>query len=178
MKKIFSILIWMTLLPVFVSSCGSNGREENSFIIEDYFEVGVLEPDDAVKKTIEDVLGGLVSEYPVSHKDSICINIECNAVWNVLNNERTSSIKVTSIDTSWFYLTIDEGECTEVIINWDKPTEKPILRTIKSILDTGTFSLYCINHDNVSPERLLNAYIDSLVETEINFKMYLTNGKN
>lgn len=167
MKKVLLIKIWAAVFSLVVSSCGSSGCNENSIIIEDYFEVAVLEPSDAVKKTIENAFLSRISDYPVYHKDSICLNIECNAIWDVTNNEDPSSIRVISVDTTWFYLTINEGGSTELIMNWDIPKERPVLRTIKSILDTGTFSLYCINHDDVSPKRLLNAYFDSIARTEI-----------
>lgn len=178
MKKVLLIKIWATLLALIVSSCGSKERNEDSIVTEDHFEVGVLEPSDAVKKTIADVFSSLFRINPVCHKDSICLNIECNAIWNVANNEDPSSIRVIDMDTTWFYLTIDEGEDTEVIMNWDRPTERPLLRTIKTVLDTGTFSLYCVNHDDVSPKRLLNAYIDSVAKTEINLTMCIRNGKD
>ncbi len=176
MKKVLLSKIGMALLYLVASSCGSRGCGENSIIIEDYFEVAVLEPNDAVKKTIENVFLPLISDCPVYHKDSTCLNIECNAIWDVINNEDPSSIRVISMDTTWFYLTINEGESTEVTMNWDSPQERHILRTIKSILDTGTFSLYCINHDDVSPKRLLKAYFDSIARTEINCTLCLSNG--
>lgn len=176
MKKSLLIKIWATLLPLVVSSCGSNGRNEDSLITEDYFEVGVLEPSDAVKKTIANVFSSLFRIDPLCNKDSICLKIECNAIWNVANNEDPSSIRVIGMDTTWFYLTIDEGSDSELTMNWNRPTERPILRTIKTILDTGTFSLYCINHDDVSPQRLLDAYINSVAETEIYLTMCIRNG--
>jgi hypothetical protein len=174
MKKVLLIKIWATLFALIVSSCGGKERNEDSIVTADHFEVGVLEPSDAVKKTIENAFLPLISDYPVYHKDSICLNIECNAIWDVTNNEDPSSIRVISMDTTWFYLTINEGGSTELIMNWDTPKERSVLRTIKSILDTGTFSLYCINHDDVSPKRLLNAYFDSIARTEINCTICLS----
>ena len=172
MKRFFPIVLILCCLSLF--SCDGSRGVEDSVVMEDYFEVDVFIPNDDVKEAI----GKKMLSFIPNDIDSTCIQIECNAIWNVSDNDNPYSIRVVEIDTSWFYLTINEGKATESIMNWGRLTDRPILQTIKAILDTGTYSLCCINHDDVSPQSLLNRYYDSIAETEIKLKMCLKTDKD
>ena len=173
MKKSFPITI-LFLFPIIICSCNNSNRAD-SLVIEDYFEVPGLIPNNNVKKAIgKNVLSCISGRFDYDI-DTVCAQVECNAIWNVSECTDPSSIKVIEIDTSWFYLTINKGKTTESIMNWSCLADRPILQYIKKILDTGTYSLYCVNYNDVSPQSLLNNYIDSVAKTEISFKVFLSN---
>lgn len=175
MKSILKIIGSFALFTT-LWSCGCNQSEMDSDVIEDYFEVGVLVPTEDILPKIGEKTSNLTFDCHIDDKDSICMQIECNAIWNVSSNKDPYAIKIIEVDTSWFYLTIYDG--TEHIMSWRNHSDRPLLWAIKTILDTSTYSLVCINHDDVSPQTLLNGYIDSVAETEICFKMCLKNDAN
>ena len=150
----------------------------DSLVCEDLFEVIVLSPNDDVKKAIGDSMLSFILNHSDYYGDTLIIKIECNARWETSRNDDPYLIRINEIDTSWFYLTINESESTETSMNWKKEKDRPILKTIKAILDTGSFSLCCLNYDDVSPQSILSGYYDSIAETEISFTMRLTNGKD
>ena len=166
------------LLSSFLFSCNGNKKEMDSLVCEDFFEVIVLSPNDDVKKAIGDSMLSFILNHSDYYGDTLIIKIECNARWETSRNDDPFLIRINEIDTSWFYLTINEGESTETSMNWKKEKDRPILKTIKAILDTGSFSLYCFNYDDVSPQSILSRYYDSIAKTEISFTMRLTNGKD
>ena len=172
MKRIFPITV-LFLFPIIIYSCNNNGDAD--YLYEDYFEVHVLIPNNDVKESIGKNVLSFISSRLNYDIDNMCAQVECNAIWKVSNIDDPSSIKVIEIDTSLFYLTINEDSDTETLVTWDNVSAMPLLQTIKTILDTCTYSLYCENHNDVSPNFLLSSYIDSIAETEIYFKICLKN---
>lgn len=170
MKSSIKIII-VLISSAILYSCNSNISNNDTSLIEDYFEVDVLLPSDELKEQIRESVASYFINCHIHDKDNVFIQIECNAVWDVTRNPDPSVIKIVEIDTSWFYLTISDSLSYESILNWSNPTDKEILYSVKTILDTGTYSLCCVNHDNVSSQSLLNRYINTIAETAINFKM-------
>ena len=168
MKSILKIIGYFALFTT-LWSCGCNQSEMDSDVVEDYFEVDVLVPNEETFSEIGEKTSNWTFYCLLDDKDSICMHIECFAIWNVSRNKDPHAIKIIEVDTSWFYLTIHDG--SEYIMSWRNQSDRPLLWAIKTILDTSTYSLVCINHDYVSPQTLLNDYIDSVVETKISFKM-------
>ena len=178
MKRFFPIVLILCCLSLF--SCDGSRGVEDSVVMEDVFEVDVFKPNNDVKEAIGESLLSLIPNRFTFEGDSICIKIECHTKWNVSENTNPYSIRIDEIDTNLFFLTINEGLDTETTMVWGKPSDRPILRTIKTILDTGTYSLCCINIDDVTPQSILNMYHDfgSIAMTDINFRMCLRNGKD
>lgn len=179
MKFIPFFFIFLLLSPV-LYSCNRNRSEKDSLIMEDIFEIDVFRPTDIVRNSIGELLLSLHQNRFDYLGDSICIQIECSTSWNPSRNTNPYSVKINEIDTDWFFLSINEGVDTEISMDWDKLSDEPILRTIKTILDTGTYYLCCINHVDVTPQSILDRYhdFDTNARTDINFKMWLINGKN
>ena len=142
---------------------------------EDLFEVYVLVPHDDVKKTIGESISSSIFNRTDYYGDTLYIEIECNACWKTSRNNDPYLIKINEIDTDWFYMRINEGTSAETVMNWVNEKDRPILQTIKAVLDTGSFSLYCFNYDDVSPQSILSRYYDSIAKTEINFTLSLSN---
>lgn len=179
--KFISFFYAVLLLSSVLYSCSGKISGEDSIdsiVIEDFFEVDVFKPNDDVKKAIGESLMPLISNRLDYSRDSTCIQIECHAIWDASRNTNPYSIKINEIDTNWFFLTINEGLDTEISIDWDRLSDRQILRTIKTILDSGTYSLCCINFDNVTSQSILNRYhnFGSIARTDINFKMWLRKG--
>ena len=178
MKHILIVLVAI-LLSSLLCLCRGNHNEWDSLETEeDIFQAIVLLPNDDVKKAIGQSISSFIHDRSFYHEDTLKITIECIAFWETSRNDDPFLIKIIEIDTSWFYLTINEDESTETSMNWEKGKDRPILQTIKAILDTGSFSLYCFNYDDVSPQSILSRYYDSIAKTEISFTMRLTNGKD
>ena len=152
---------------------------EDSLATEDIFAVIVLLPNEDVKKTIADIISPFIHYRSDYYEDTLNIKIECYTRWEPSRNDDPFLIKINEIDTSWFYLTINEGESTEAFTNWDKRKDRPILRNIKAILDTASFSICCLNFDDISPQFILSNYSDddSIALTMISFTIRLSNGK-
>ena len=179
MKLISCIYIALLLSPV-LYSCNGNRSDEDSIVMEDVFEIDVFKPNDEVIRSIDDSLSSIIPPLFEHLEDSICIQIECHASWNTSSNPDPYSITINEVDTNWFFVTINEGLNAETILDWDKPSDRLILRTIKKILDAGTYVLCCTNIDNINPQSILNMYhdFDSMARTDIDFKMCLRNRKD
>ena len=179
MKQISMILSALLLSPI-LYSCNGNRSEEEDIIMEDFFLGDTFEPNNDVKQTINESLSSLSPNIFDYFGDSISITIHCRAMWNTSRNTNPYSIKINEVDTDWFFVTINEDFATETTMDWEKPSYRPILRTIKTILDAGTYVLCCMNIDDITPQSILNMYhdFDSIAMTDIYFKMYLKNGKS
>ena len=163
------------LLSCCLFSCNEKKQQLDSMVCEDFFEVIVLLPNDDVRKSIGERISAYVSNRSDYYEDTLKIKIECNASWETSRNKDPFLIKINEIDTNCFYLTLNSGESAETLMNWGKKKYRPILRAIKTILDTGSFSLCCLNCDDVSPQSILSRYYDSIAETEISFTMCMSN---
>ena len=171
------LIIFVTFLLVTIGcSCNSNkGEEDPNVIMEDIFLVDVLVPDENVKETIGESLLSIIPTLIDDYEDTICINIHGSANWNTSENNDPSSIKIINVDTCRFYITINNGTDQETLITWSRLSGRPLLRTIMTILDTGSYSLHCVNYDE-SLEKVLDSYrdyYDPIVYTDIDFEMYL-----
>ena len=167
--------IWAIIIFAALCSCFDNQDGQKDDVIVDHFEIDVLKPHDDVKKTIDECVSSQIYDYSMSSNDAIRIRIECDAIWEPSNNANPLSIKIAEVDTSWFYLTINEGLRTETTMNWRSPSDRALLQTIKTILDTSTYSLQCVNRDDITPQSILDAYVGPFAETRIDFKMCIGN---
>ena len=173
MKHILIIFV-VTFFSSFIFSCNIKIKETD-VETEDLFLAIVLSPNDDVKKTIVDNLSSYILNRLDYYGDTWCIDIVCDAIWDTSRNNDPFLIKINEIDTSLFLLTINEGEYAETLMDWRNGKDRPILQTIKAILDTGSFSLSSLNYDDISPRSILNSYFDSVVTTPINLTMCLSN---
>lgn len=172
MKNRF-VAIFIFTAFVLMISCNIGNRHElnQDDLTVDHFEVDVLIPNDDVKKAVEKSTYSLINSHTIDSNNTIRIRIECDAIWEPSNNANPLSIKIAEVDTSWFYLTINEGLRTETTMNWRSPSDRASLQTIKTILDTGTYSLQCVNCNVITPQSLLDAYVGPFAETRIDFEM-------
>ena len=171
MKHILIVLVAI-LLSSLLCLCRGNHNEWDSLETEDLFQAIVLLPNDDVKKAIGQSISSFIHDRSFYHEDTLNITIECSAFWETSRNDDPFLIKIIEIDTSWFYLTINEDESTETSMNWKKGKDRPILQTIKAILDTGSFSLCDLNYDE-SPQSILSSYYDSIARTDISFTILM-----
>lgn len=149
----------------FLYSCNNmNESTEDNSIMEDYFEVDVLVPSDYLKKALSEII------YERFYDDSACVQIDCYAGWDVASTDTPYCIKTIGIDTSWFYLTIIKKSGQKSEMNWSIPEDRLFLRKIKSVLDTGSYTLRCINHD-APPKSRLKSYSKTIVYTAIDFNV-------
>lgn len=169
MKHISLFFLVLLLAPVLYSCNGNRNEDDSDVILEDIFIDDFLIPNEKVKETIGEILLEFLSNCSDYHRDTISFQIECPASWNVLRNSNPSSIKITEIDTNRFYLTINERTDAGTYVSWNNIFVKLLLQKIKTILDTGTYSL-CVTPDDISPQSQLSSYYDSIVETVIYFR--------
>ena len=176
MKNRF-VAIFIFTAFVLMISCNIGNRHElnQDDLTVDHFEVDVLIPNDDVKKAVEKSTYNLINSHTIDSNDTIRIRIECDAIWEPSNNANPLSIKIAEVDTSWFYLTINEGLRTETTMNWRNPSDRALLHAIKTILDTSTYSLQCVNCDDITPQSILDTYVGPFAETRIDFKMCIGN---
>lgn len=141
--------------------------------MEEFFVVYNLIPNDNVKKTLGEGLLPFVSNLPDNYGDTIRLEIECPAFWNPLENDNMFSIKITEIETAGFYLVINDDTEAGHYLHWDRLSDRPLLRTVKTILDTGTYSLHCVEFEEWTKSffDVCREY-DSIVRTDINFEIY------
>lgn len=172
MKRISSIL-WFIALVYTTYSCNGKSVEDETSIIEDYLPADYLVPSEDVERTIKEKVSYFVFQNPLCHKDSLTVHISCYANFDVTNCKSPSCVKLINIDTSCFWLIINEGVNTEITMNWMNHSDNPLLKSIKSILDTGTFSLHCTDED-ISPQDLLNSYFFDTITTSIEINLCIT----
>lgn len=171
MKHIL-ILFIAFLLPAVLYSCGENkGVENPDIIMEDFFITDILIPTEDFKETLEERLRLIQPTLPDDYGDSICIYIHCSANWSTSRNNDPSSVKIIEIDTSsLIYMAINEGTDKEAIFRWDRLSDRPLLRTIRTILDSGAYSFYCVDCGE-SLEWLMDRYYGPIASTAIDFEV-------
>lgn len=180
--KFIPLFYLFFLISPFLYSCNGNRCEEyssieDSFIMEDFFEIEILSPNNDTKKAIGEYVSSFIRNSSDYCEDTLNIEINCFASWEPSRNDNPYLININEIDTDWFYLTINEGESTENSINWAKRKDRQILQPIKEILEAGTFYIFCDNCD-VSPQNLLDRYFAPMVKTEIICEMRLPSFQN
>ena len=154
-----SIFIAVLLLATVLCSCNRNQVEEDEIIMEDVFEVILLEPNNDVKEKLSESLLHFVSFLPDNFGDTICIIIQGSADWSTLENDNPYSIKIKGIDSSWYSLWINPHTEEETGLHWNSLYYRPILQPVFATLTTGTYTLRCDNCDQ-SPEKLITRYRD------------------
>lgn len=166
MRIIICIVSVILLLCIFCS-CNCKKTVEDEYIMEDYFIVEILIPNDNAIRDIGKELSNHIPNFSMNNNDSLVI--ECEAIWNVSKNAEPSSIRIIEIDTNLFII----SDSARILFDWDRQSDRSVLQTIKSILDTATYSLICDNHDEVTPQSIIDGYYDSIVKTMIYFAINL-----
>lgn len=172
-----NLLIFIAFLMVAIwSSCGRNKGGED-VIMEDFFPVQILIPDDNVRETLSEYLLPFVTNLPDDYGDTICIGISCPAFWTPVENDNMFSLKITEIENEMFFLTINDDTEAGHYILWDRLSDRPLIRDVTTILDTGTYSLHCEGFEETESFEETKSFFDdcreydSIVRTDIIFEM-------
>lgn len=157
------------IMIFFISSCNGTIDKNDSQIIEDRFDVYFLAPNDDIKNTINECIENQASNYALINDDSLRVFIECYAKWNVSNVESPLSIKIIEVDTAFYFMTITDSMSNKQELSWTRISDRPLLKAVKEILDTCTYSLYCLRDEEILYQKSLDIFLDSIMNIEIFF---------
>lgn len=141
-------------------------NDEDTSVLIDFFEWEHLESSEAVKRKISENVSYFLYGH-AAYKDAFSLHVDCKAIWNSSQNDKPSHIKICEIDTNLFYVTINPGLGSEIQMDWH--SDKPLLRIIKSILDTATYTLHV--NEELAYESYLGYYWGDSIVTAIDIKI-------